>query len=115
MPRLVLQPKHRVSEGSDRVIKRRRRNVSKSHMARLYKPLVYPVICSAHLASIRHSSSLPALCGGQTEIQRAYGIGKVTIENAAPVDVIQDVENVITGMLQSPKLDIRSFWFSATA
>jgi hypothetical protein len=35
--------------------------------------------------------------------------------NAAPVDVIKDVDNVITGMLQSPKLDIRSFWFSATA
>ena len=68
------------------------------------------MFCRAHLASIRHSSSLPQLTR-YAALDKHYGIGNVTIENPAPIDVIEDSDSIVTGMLESHDIDVRSQWF----
>jgi hypothetical protein len=68
------------------------------------------VICRAHLASIRHSTSLPVVSGHQRTDEQ-YGIGNVTIHNPAPIDVIQNTDNIVTSMLESHDIVIKSQWF----
>jgi hypothetical protein len=76
-----------------------------------YNLLVYRVTCRAHLASIRHSSLLPAFSGYHQE-HMSFGIGKIMIEIAAPVNPIKDSDTIVTGMLVSHRLDIQSRWYS---